>query len=324
MKTFSTLGCLAAILIGLAAMSVDTWSNLEFQAGGDLTVSRLLQPDFWTSLKAAVVVVAIGTAAALTLAGLSWRAGRAALAAGLFVAFVFGALYSLNATLSRVADAKDGGVHKAQSHNVAIVEAKAAVSRWETALAKAGTGIKAECKGRDPVTLPREGWPLCIGHHEAALVAQERLDAARAQRAALGAPVVEDSGAERVSALVGGAVSPKQVTLYQPVLLPVALFLFGNLMVAFGFGAMAPARSAIVEVATAERPMKDVTPSGAVDSEPVLAALRQIGRPVNNRQLADAMGWTESTTHRRVKLLAAQGFIRKEGAGNQVAIEIAE
>lgn len=321
MRIVTTLGALAAILIGIAAMSVDTWSNLEFQSGGALTVSALLEPEFWTSLKAAVVVVAIGTAAALTLAGLSWRAGRVGLAIGLFAAFVFGAGYSLNATLSRVSDAKDGGIHAAQSHNLAIAEAKAAVARWETALAKAEAGMAAECKGRDPATLTAKGWPLCVGHYQAAEAAQGRLEAARAERAALGAPVVLDSGAERVSALLFGWVSPAQVTLYQPILLPVALFLFGNLLIAYGFGHIAPAqRAAVAEVAVSE--MRDITPREDIAADPVVGVLRRVGRPVNNGELAGLLGWSDATAHRRVAELVEQGVVSKARAGREVAIAL--
>jgi hypothetical protein len=317
MKWFlSTVGCVAAILIGVAAMSVDTWSNIEFQAGRSLTMSDLVEPGLWTSLTAAVVVVAISTAAALTVSGISWRSNRLGLAIGLFAAFLFGAGYSLSATLDRVASSKDDRIHKAQSHNVAISEAKASVSRWETALATAKAGIAAECKGRDPAKLTKKGWPMCVGHYEASIVALDRLTAARAQRGKLGALVVEDSGAERVAAMLP-FLSSRQVTLYQPVLLPAALFLFGNLLVAFGFGGLRAPELAPRAVATAHAPMKDVTPA-----DPVVEVLSKRGRPVNNGELAGLLGWSDATAHRRVAELVSDGKVSKTRNGREVVISL--
>ncbi|MEQ8823817.1 MAG: hypothetical protein RIC14_05540 [Filomicrobium sp.] len=316
MKILSMLGCVAAILIGVAAMSVDTWSNIEFQVGRPLVLSDLLSPGIWTSLTAAVVVVAISTAAALTVAGIAWRGRKWGLAAGLFLAFLCGAAYSLSATLDRVSTAKDGRVHEKQSHNLAIAEAKAAVEAARDQLGAAKAGMLAECKGRNPANLSDDGWPKCRRHWRAAESAQAKLASAEAQRSSLGAIVVEDSGAERVAALIPfGLVSPKQVTLYQPVLLPVALFLFGNLLVAFGFAGLSSTR--IKRPQPVAVPMKDITPV-----DPVVVALKQIGRPVNNGELARLADMSDATVHRRVSELISQGVVSKARNGREVAISL--
>ncbi|MGI9520950.1 MAG: hypothetical protein ACR2PG_04800 [Hyphomicrobiaceae bacterium] len=76
---------------------------------------------------------------------------------------------------------------------------------------------------------------------------------------------------ERIAALIPG-VTPRQVQLYQPALLPVSISLAGNLLVAFGLSGMARAPRII-----------DVT---AVEPHPVAVALRAQRRPATNKKVA--------------------------------------
>lgn len=320
MRAFNTLGAVVAILIGVAAIVVDTWSNVEFLAGKPLTPSALLEPGIWSSNTAAVVVVAIATAAALTTAGVAWRGRRLGLAAGLFAAFLCGAAFSLSATLDRVATSKDAGVSEKQDHNRAIASADAAIAEATRNLVTAQAGMKRECDGRDPARLDPGRWPICRGHWQDAEEATAALTLARAQRDRLGATRVEDSGAARIAAMIPG-LSPQQVTLYQPVLLPAALFLFGNLMTAFGFAGLTTSSVARPRVtAKAERPMRDITP--VVSHDPVVAALRQMRGPVNNGELARILGWSDATAHRRVNELISEGIVQRARNGREVAIAL--
>ncbi|MEM7774445.1 MAG: hypothetical protein AAF732_02465 [Pseudomonadota bacterium] len=62
MRVSIVLGCVS-IVSGLAAMPVDTKSNIELQSGKALALRDFLDPGLRTSLTAAVVVVALSIAA---------------------------------------------------------------------------------------------------------------------------------------------------------------------------------------------------------------------------------------------------------------------
>lgn len=316
MKLFSTAFCLAATLTGVVAMTVDTWSNLEFQAGQALTIANLFEPELWNSLMAAIVIVAIATAVALTAAGLAWQRSSYGLALGLLVAFICGAGYSLNATITRVAETKDAKVYEKRADNEAITRLDAAIERATAEIVAAKAGMKQECDGRDPARLSDKGWPACRGHWKAAETASQALALAQGQRGSLGTIKTEDSGAERVAALFP-FVSAKQVTLYQPVLLPVALFLFGNLLTAFGLAGLAPAHVARPAVdamhVEAETPMRDITPA-----DPVVAVLKQQGRAVNNAELARMIGQSDATASRTARELARNGKVKRWREGRHM------
>lgn len=242
MKIGIIFGAIGTIAVGLGCLVVDTWSNVEFIGWKAVTSpADLLNPAAWNSLMAAVVVVAIATAVSLAAAGASWRRGSFLLATGLLLAFGCGAAFSLSATLDRVGSTRDAAVEGRQSHNIAI-------ERNEAALQGAPVDLTA--------------WPRCREHKADAATARADVARLEAALAGLGAKREVDSMGARVAALLPW-VTARQVQIYQPMLLPLALFLFGNLLVAFGIASFAgPVMIAAKpqDQPTSERPMIDVTP----------------------------------------------------------------
>lgn len=235
MRVFTICGGLSALAVGIGCLAVDTWSNLEFMGGPIvLKPSDLLNMDAWNSLMAAVVVVAIATAVSLAAAGASWRRGSKPLAVGLFVAFGCGAAFSLTATLDRVGSTRDAAIEDRQSHNVAIERTEAVLAAARVSLAEAEKGITIECEGA-PVDLAN--WPMCRSYKSREAMARANLARSGEVLATLGARREIDSMGIRLSAILPW-ITARQVQTYQPLLLPAALFMFGNLLVAFGIASL--------------------------------------------------------------------------------------
>lgn len=315
MKVGNIVGAVGAITVGIGCIVVDTWSNIEFIGGTVVTSpADLLKLESWNSLMAAVVVVAVATAVSLAAAGASWRRGSVALAGGLLLAFGCGAAFSLSATLDRVGSARDAAVEGRQSHNVAIEHSDAALQSARRALGEAEKASKLECEGA-PADLT--AWPKCRSRKaDAATVLADvaRLEAALAE---LGAKRETDSMGSRVAALLPW-MTARQVQTYQPMLLPVALFLFGNLLVAFGIASFAaPAMTRAqpqIDPMTNDRPMIDVTPQPSAPAaltraEQVAAFVGEFiadnGREPSFSEVRDGTGLPASTVSKyRQKALA--------------------
>lgn len=314
MSIFSMLGRGSAILIGIACISVDTGSNLEFVAGG--SIPRDLTD--WNFLMAAVVAVSLATVVALAAAGAAWRRRQPLLAAGLAVAFLCGAGFSLSATLDRAGSQRDAAVGDMRSHNVMLQRTQTALSEERGKLATANAAIAIECARYNHRRHKPEDWPRCFGAKGQAETATGEIARLRATLATLGAEKVEDSMGTRIAALIPG-VTPTQVQTYQPVLLPVALFLFGNLLVSFGLAGSNAPRVAPPQAVSAEasRPMRDITPP-----DPVVLALDHAGRPMNNGELAQVMGWSDATATRVGKKLARTGQVRRWREGREIMISV--
>lgn len=282
-RAASALGSGAAFSTGLACLAVDIWTNVDFIAGVD--------GSYWSSSVAAVVVVAIATAVALSAAGASTRRGHLGIAAGLFAGFLCGAAFSLSATLDRVASARDAAVQRARAANAPLHEARQALTETRTARdAECATGRGPKCRSLEA-----------------------KVDELRRELGGLGAERVEDSMGVRIAAMIPG-LTPEQVQLYQPVFLPVALFLFANFLIAFGLAGLAPPNRR-------ETPPK-IIDAQVVEIDPVVAVLQEQRGPVSNRKLARIMGWSEATTSRRVEALAREGKVSKTRDGRAIAIRL--
>jgi predicted transcriptional regulator len=63
--------------------------------------------------------------------------------------------------------------------------------------------------------------------------------------------------------------------------------------------------------------MRDVTPI-----DPVVAALKQKRRAVNNSELAQIMGWSDATASRTARDLARQGKVKRWREGKEMMTAI--
>jgi len=186
-------------------MSVDVVSNVDFMYA---STGKLFDSSI-----AAVVAVALGTAFALTasLAALRQRAVVAAIM--LFFGFLLGAGFSLSATLDRVATQRDVALAKVWTSDpeIASLQGSLMTLRAQTA-AECGTGVGDKCrKLREAL----ESETAAIGPQIAAR--QAKLD----------------SMGQRIAAMLP-FLSVEQASMYQPVLLPIALFVLANWLLAFG------------------------------------------------------------------------------------------
>lgn len=220
-----------SIALGAAAIGVDTGSNVEFVLQGGPASP---------SLVAAVIVVALLTAGSLSVMGTSWRRRHLITAMGALLMFGAGAAFSLTATLDRVASSRDSVVQQARSSNRAVTLVEEALAEAQAKVETAEHSIAGECDGLSPErarTLIKR-YPRCNTALNSRTEARESVSRLRTELASAGAKTTENSMGERIAALIPG-VTPDDVTLYQPVLLPVALFLGGNLFFAFGVSLIA-------------------------------------------------------------------------------------
>jgi hypothetical protein len=170
-------------------------------------------------------IAAIVRAGMLHFSEVCWRDGRKLLRALIFLGLgLLAVAISLSAALDRTASHKDAAVRERQTINLAgslakddLTTAEAEVSATTTAEAQlCATGVG----------------PLCRAERSKLEAARQRVEEARKRLLNAGAPIVEDSGAKRLAALLP-FLSAADITLYQPVLLPVWLELGGIALLTF-------------------------------------------------------------------------------------------
>ncbi|MCL4767758.1 MAG: hypothetical protein KJZ80_16140 [Hyphomicrobiaceae bacterium] len=177
----------------------------------------------------------------------AWRS-RERLRSVAFIALsMLAVAISLTAALDRVASAKDAAIQSRQSENLARNLAQTAADDARAALETAEAAALAECKtGRGP---------KCLGLEARADAARQRAVEARAALANAGAQIAEDSGAARLATVL--PFTAAQISLYQPLMLPVWLELGGILMLTFGLSRPTQAK----EVAPIAQPVAAMEPA---------------------------------------------------------------
>lgn len=191
--------------VGALCMGVDVVSNVDFMYA---STGKLFDSSI-----AAVVAVALGTAFALTasLAALRQRAIVAAIM--LFFGFLLGAGFSLSATLDRVATQRDVALAKVWDNDPELAAMKESLADLrQRKMQECATGDGPKCKALTDAV-------------EIEAVKSAPLIAAREARL--------DSMGQRIAAMIP-ALTVEQASMYQPVLLPVALFVLANWLLAFG------------------------------------------------------------------------------------------
>jgi len=190
-----------AASVGISCTLVECFSNVEhiFRQTGTLHDPAV----------AAALVTSIGVVIALSCSLVAFRQMHVINGTMLLCAFGLGAAFTLSTTLDRVASARDATLSakwKADPQHQELVALHSKVSYL--AARECGTGRGAKC---DAIA-------------QEVRIAEQRLEARRGELDSLG---------KRLAALVPG-VTASGASLYQPMLLPLTLFLLGSWLTAFG------------------------------------------------------------------------------------------
>jgi hypothetical protein len=193
-------------IAGILAVSADTGSNVEYIYGqtGNLLDSSV----------AAVLAVAFGTALALSAAFSAFRNRDIITGFFLVCAFVVGATFSLTATADRTTNQRAGSLHKT----------------WEKDIQHSNLFEDWRLRRRvaDKECSPTKGGRgnLCEQAETRAHEAKAELEARRLEL---------DATAQAIHKAIP-AIKPELAQIIAPLSLPVALFLLGNALLAFGIG----------------------------------------------------------------------------------------
>jgi len=186
-------------------MAVDVVSNVDFMYAST--------NNLFDSSIAAVVAVALGTAFALTASLTAFRQRMFVAGIMLLLGFALGAGFSLSATLDRVATQRDAALTKVWANDPELVALKESL---------------ADLRARKTQECATGDGPKCKALTDAAAdeaIKMQPLIAAREAKL--------DSMGQRIAAMLP-FMTVEQASMYQPVLLPVALFVLANWLLAFG------------------------------------------------------------------------------------------
>ena len=159
----------------------------------------------------AAVATSIGVTIALTCAMAAFRQWHVVNGSMLLVTFLLGAAYTLSTTLDRTSSARDAALAKVWASDQTHEELRQLLRRVTYAAARSCAGSGAKSKA-------------CLDATPEIDVAKRRIEERRGELDAMG---------RRLAAIVPG-ITPAQASLYQPMLLPVTLFLMGSFLLAFG------------------------------------------------------------------------------------------
>lgn len=204
-RTWSTLHIIA-LLIGGYILITEIFSNVEHIVHG---TKSLYNPAVFIAIG-----VSIGTVFAFAMAMDSleeWKKLSSWVnAIGLMIAFIFGTAFTLSTTLDRTATARDSQLNVVRMNDKELnfeIENLQKLSLQSARECGSGRGQKCE-----------------------AISAEVKLVGIRveAKKAAL------DSMGKRISSATGGLISAENATIFQPMFLPLAMFLMGTFMISYG------------------------------------------------------------------------------------------
>lgn len=208
---------IAAIAFGVCFTAIEVIGAVGYLVGQ-------AQPSYLVAGGAVITVVA---AILPILAGRCWRAGRWLLAVLLWAAMVPALSVILVAAVERTGGAKDAADRDRQVIAQKIGLARDAVADAKTRLATAEAAVLAEINSKKS---PGCG-PTCKGLKVEVEAARKELTKARDAVAAAGV-VPKDPMASRLAAVL--PVSEAAISLYQPLVLPLAISITGLLLISVG------------------------------------------------------------------------------------------
>lgn len=308
-------------LLALAAGSAFVVGSLVILLG-----DVLLNPTAWSRYHVLTLLMVGGTIAAGHLIGTATRARSVFAAAGFAVLFIAGTALVVIQSVGRQAETTETATLTVTAHNDEIVRLKAQAQDLRQTLSYARPDRNRECIGA-PDPLPPKGWPECRRKRASVAAIEEQLAKAETRLSSLGAPAPVAPKADKVAevlALFGAnrdaakagfqLLEPFLWTLFFEIGAIVSLgfaFRHGSRVVTRAGNDNDRARAPVPEPETVEDPLDNV-----------VVALRQAGRPVSNRELAQITGLSEATVHRRVNDLVGCGRAVRERDGRQRAISL--
>lgn len=203
MKRVHTPLHIGAAIVGVGAVITELWSNTQH-------IYHMVQSYMDPAVMAAVAT-SIGVTIALSCSLTAFRQRHLFNGTMLFITFVLGAGYTLSTTLDRTASARDMALAKVWAGDAQHEELRQLLGKVTYAAARTCAGKGAKSKACEDASPEID-------------VAKRRIEERRGELDAMG---------KRLAAIVPG-ITPAQASLYQPMLLPVCLFLMGSFLVAFG------------------------------------------------------------------------------------------
>lgn len=197
---------LAGLGIGGYIVATEVISNVEHIVHG---TQSLYNPAVFTAIG-----VSIGTVFAFAMAMDAledWKKLSSWVnAMGLLAAFVFGTAFTLSTTLDRTATARDTHLAKVWKNDQEMDSLMKIFQNVSYQAAReCGTGRGQKCEAISAEVK----------------VAQLRIDQRRNSL---------DSMGKRISVATGGLIEPDVASIFQPMFMPIAMFLMGTFMVAYG------------------------------------------------------------------------------------------
>ena len=204
-RTWSTLHIIA-LLIGGYILITEIFSNVEHIVHG---TKSLYNPAVFIAIG-----VSIGTVFAFAMAMDSleeWKKLSSWVnAIGLMIAFIFGTAFTLSTTLDRTATARDSQLNVVRMNDKELnleIDNLQKLSLVATRECSTGRGQKCEAISAEVNMI------------------EKRVEAKKASL---------DSMGKRISSATGGLISAENATIFQPMFLPLAMFLMGTFMISYG------------------------------------------------------------------------------------------
>lgn len=197
---------IAGIVIGGYVVLTEIISNVEHIIQGT--------GSYYNPAVFLVIGVSVGTVFAFSMAMNAleeWRKLSSWInAIGLFVAFFFGAAFTLSTTLDRTATARDNQLVKVWQSDEQLntyVKTHSSLSAQASKECATGRGRRCEDITQEIVLL------------------NEKIKNRRSEL---------DSMGKRIAMVMGGAISAETMSIIQPMFMPISMFLMGIFMVAYG------------------------------------------------------------------------------------------
>lgn len=181
------------------------------------------------------------------LAGhLFWKAlssGRVVAAGLIAILACYGSLLTVNETMGRRAEIRDGKIMSAEAKQAARISAEAELASVTQTYNWALPDMASECAGA-PDPLPPSGWPKCRSKRGTVKALEQRVATLKGEVAAI-APAPVDAKTDRVATIAAWFGAPPLAVrgvygTLEPFLMPIFLELASIVLFSFGLGRGSP------------------------------------------------------------------------------------
>lgn len=201
-----TLAHKAALVAGLLVLGIEIWACLE--------IFHEESRQYINATMATIIVASIATVVALKVSRDAWRQKIYGISICLFIAFLFGAGFTITTTLDRTATMRDQKLAR-------MVQSSSEINELKQELAQAKADARSECS--NVVGRTSFGEQCKMRQMEVAKV-EEKIEDAMSKI---------DSMGIRLAGMIP-YITPEIASKYQPALLPIATFLLEVFLLTFG------------------------------------------------------------------------------------------